>query len=296
MGLTVTSISPVRRLTTRARVKAELGVNVTTWDPIFDGLIDEASDAIVRYCNRPFAREVYSESLGGTGLIHLMLRRTPIITVSSVTFDLTPITDYAIEEADEGLLYRRLGWVDTRQRYIGIGARGKWMDWGQPIQGESEPLYVVAYTAGYLLPEQNIIDSVTVSAANADNSFNDSASRFPATLKAGDVIESRDFSNAANNGRWVVSGTPTASKVIVSGTLTTEAAGAARSIIFQTLPTDVEKAAIEAVKAWYAGRQDDANVVEKQVGPMRVRYAEDSGRAFLPATCVGLLRSWQRAA
>jgi hypothetical protein len=293
MGLTVSTIAPTFRLTTRARVQAELGISSD--GPLIDSLIDAASAAIVRYCHRPFAREAVTEVLAGFGGIHLQLKRTPIVgSPSSISYDTTVLTDVTVEDADQGLLYRRDGFGWTVQAYAGLSGGGRFFDFGTPLARQEEPLYSVSYVAGYILPPQNVLNQNTLSVDSADDSFNDSSAGFPALLKAGDIVTSSGFDNAANNGRFVVTGTPTTSKVPVSAALTAEVAGRSASIVFQSLPEDVEKAAIEAAKAFMASRQTDSNVVEKQVGPMRVRLSEAA--AGLPPLCVGLLQPWVRAA
>jgi hypothetical protein len=165
------------------------------------------------------------------------------------------------------------------------------------LPGEEEPQYSVSYTAGYVLPSQYRLDVATVSAAVADNSFNDSASGFPSLLKAGDVVIASGLSNAANNGFHVVSGTPTTAKIVVTSTLVNENAAAGRSLRFRPPAEvraidDVEKACLETVKAWYLRRKDDDKLIEKQAGPMRQRFADNVSLLGFPPICVGLLRPW----
>lgn len=272
-------------------------------------IIRSASAAIVNYCGRPFGRETLTETCPGFGSIYLMLTRTPIVNVTAVTVDSSTVTDYSIGDADAGKLYRRGGWGWTVQTYAGLSSQSWGMlqdarlfSLGTPLPGQEEPTITVSYTAGYILPPQFIVDASSISVANADNSFNDSASGFPAALKAGDVIEASGFSNAGNNGRFLVSGTPTAAKIVVTGaTLTTEAAAAGRSIVFhppaQCRPfDDVERAAFEAVKSWYSGRGRDSSIVERQMSSTRVRWSETEAARLLglPPSCVGLLRAWRR--
>lgn len=297
MALSVTTAAVARRLTRKEAVKAELGITASTDDALLDDLIDRASQAIVSYCHRPFAREVYTETLSGFGDIHLQLARTPIVAVSSVTdTNSATITDYSVADADRGWLYRRLGWLWTVQAYPGLSAGGRFLDYGSPLPRQEEPLYSVSYTAGYLLPPQNRLGG-TISAADADNSFNDSASLMPSLLQAGDIVEGYGFTNAANNARFTVVSRTDAKVVVSGGTLVTEAAGAGKYLLVSSLPADVEKAAIEATKTWYMSRKDDSRAVEKQLGPARVRYEEDlAGSKGLPPLCVGLLRPWVRAA
>lgn len=302
MGLSVSTVAPTLRLTTRAAVKLELGITASTDDALFDTLIDQASSAIVAYTHRPFARESYTETLPGYGDIHLQLARTPIVAVTAVSdVDSNVITDYAIASPDKGWLYRRLGWAWTAQAYGGLAAGGAFMDFGTPLARQEEPFYSVDYTAGYILPSQ-FVTATTISAANGDSSFNDSGSGFPALVKAGDIAEVSGFVATANNARWSVVSATTA-KIVVLGTLTTEAAAASVTVKFRPPSShrpfdDVEKACIEAVKSFYNARKDDSSVIEKAAGPMRLRYSEGrAGEASgLPPVCVGLLRPWVRAA
>lgn len=299
MALSVVTIAPKLDLTTRARVSEDLGSAYAAADAaLVDRLIREASAAIVSYCRRPFARESYTETLPGFGDIHLQLARTPIVTVSAVSRDGTAYTDYSIADRNRGWLYRQDGWDWTVQVYPGLSDGGRFLDVGNPLPRQEEPLWSVSYVAGYVLPSQNVVSATTISAAAADNSFNDSASGFPNLLKAGDVIETSGFTDAANNGRHVVTGTPTTAKIVVSSTLVTEAAGTARTVLVQSLPEDIEKACIEAVKSWYALRSVDSSIVERQAGPMRLRYSEpqDVGGRGLPPGCIGLLRPYVRLA
>lgn len=304
MALTVTTAAVSQRLTRKEKVKAELGITGTDDDALFDDLIDEASSAIVSFCRRPFAREVLTETVPGYGDFLLKLERTPIISVSSVTKDSGIITDYSIDDAGAGTLYRRGGWAWSVQSIAGLSGWQRWPGRGLPLPRQEEPLFAVAYTAGYLLPQQNRL-SGTVSVASADNSFNDSALLFPSLLVAGDTVQGIGWTAEANNQVGTVV-SATAGKIIVSGiTLVNEAAAATKGLLVQSIPRDVEKAAIEAVKTWYAGRGDDSNVAEKQVGAMRIRFdrgasvSELTGGVVgsgLPAMCVGLLSSYVRAA
>lgn len=303
MALSLTTIATTRRLTRLERVKQDLDITASTYDALLLRLIDEATAAIEAFCNRPygFARQVYSETLPGFGDVHLGLACAPLVAVSSVTYNSTDtITDYSIADRDHALLYRRVGWAWTAQVDAGFTGRQRWPGFGNPLPRSEEPLYTVAYTAGYLLPELDLLAKTTISAASSDNSINDSASGFPSLLKAGDVVEVTGFATAANNGRFLVTGTPTAAKVVLSATLTTEAAGRVITVNFRNRPdaretANLEKACIEAVKTWYARRKDDLDVIEKQAGPMRLRYAEQNrsdSLMGLPAVCVGLLRPW----
>jgi len=311
--ITISTAAPTLRLTTKARVKTTMVVTASTDDDFIDTLIDASSAAISSYCHRVFARETLTELCAGYGDIYLALARAPVVEVTAVSRDGNVITDYTIGEAGEGTLYRRAGWTWTAQVFPGLTAGGLltqggyYLDMGTPVTRQEEPIFSITYTGGYVLPSQYLISVATVSASSVDNSFNDSASGFPALLKSGDVIEPSGFTNAGNNGRFLVTGTPTTAKIVVSATLTTEAAAAGRTVIFRPPPhvrsiDDVEKACIECVKTWLIERKDDPSAEEKQVGPMRVRYGSRGGNTVftdpqgLPSVCIGLLRPWVRPA
>jgi hypothetical protein len=300
MALSVTTPAQTTRLTTVAAVQAELGLSAGTDDALILRLIDRCSSAIVNYCRRPFAREALTETCGGFGGITLQLARTPVVALGTISQDSALVTDATISDADKGWLYRRDGWAWTTQLYGGLSGGGAWMDYGTPLPRQEEPQFSVAYTAGYILPEQARLGTASISASSVDNSFNDADSRFPSLLKAGDVVV---VEGGVNAGRHIVSGTPTTSKIVVTSTLTTETAHQGVDIRFEAPAQcrpfrDVEAACIEAVKSAYINRRDDPSIVEKQAGPMRLRYSEqqDSLGLGIPSVCVGLLRPWVRAA
>jgi hypothetical protein len=71
----------------------------------------------------------------------------------------------------------------------------------------------------------------TISAASADNSFNDSGSGFvTAGFVPGQFIRTSGFTNAANNGYFVVVSVAAGKMVVVGATLVVEAAGTSRTI------------------------------------------------------------------
>ncbi len=308
MAISVTTIARTTLLSSVARVRAALGSSIpTSADAVLEQLIRDASSAIVSYCHRGFARESLTETCPGYGGIHLGLARTPVISVSGVTVDGNIITDYSIADRDLGTLYRQGGWGWTVQLYAGLSAGGGrfadglLFDAGTPLPGRDEPAASVDYVAGYILASQHRTDISTLSADSTDNSFNDSASGFPVALKAGDIVEAIGFSNAANIGRHKVSGTPTAAKVIVTSTLTSEAAATGRSVLFHPPAEcrpfdDVERALFEVVKSWYLGRGRDASVVERQIASTRVRFSETENARLLgiPPSAAGLLVPWIR--
>jgi hypothetical protein len=136
-------------LTTIDAVKRELGITVDTDDLTIVEMVKRASSAIARECRRVFGIETVTETIDGTGTRLLGLSRTPILSVSAVTEDSTAITDYSIEDAEAGALYRANGW----------GRSGGLRMWGTEafssgyiLPGYQDRRYSVTYQAGYLLP------------------------------------------------------------------------------------------------------------------------------------------------
>jgi hypothetical protein len=294
MPVTVTTAATTRNLTTEARVILHLG---GTSDALLTLLVRAASRSIVSYCQREFAREAVTEMFPAYGGPFVQLSRTPIVSVTAVRQEGTALTDWAVHDRTEGTLYRRAGWGWTAQRDLGLGGRQRWPGYGFPMPSTEEPQFDADYVGGYLLPGQS--RTATVSVQASDQSFNDSGNGFPLLLRAGDVVEAVGWSSAPNLGRFVVSGTPTSGKIQVSGAaLVDEVAGASKGLELSNLPEDVEKACIEAVRAWKLQAQKDPSVIERQLGPARERLSESdlSQNLPLPGVCIGLLGAWRRAA
>jgi len=134
-------------LTVLASVKSDLGIpdSDTSKDTTLNDLIRDASDSIQREYQF-LCRQTYRETLPGYGNNILQLKRTPIVSVSSVTHNSEPITDYTIEDKEAGHLYRKLGWVWTAS----VG----WNMTAYVIPNSEHPDFTVDYVAGYLAADQ----------------------------------------------------------------------------------------------------------------------------------------------
>jgi len=151
MSITVVEPAADYLLTTRERAKAELGITTTTDDDIISDMIVRASSAIERECRRKFGVETVTETLDGTGSRLLGLSRYPIVEVTEVTEDGTVLetTEYSVESAEDGALYRANGWGRTGGlRMWGTEAYSS----GYILPGYQDLRYSVTYRAGYLLP------------------------------------------------------------------------------------------------------------------------------------------------
>lgn len=96
-----------------------------------------------------------------------------------------------------------------------------------PVSG---PGFIPLTLTGNISIGQDTLTAATISAASADNSFNDSGNNMPFVYPGATVIAA-GFTNAANNGSFPVV-SRTAGKIVVSGgTLVLEAAGSSRTLI-----------------------------------------------------------------
>lgn len=285
--LTILAAAPHTNFTTYAEVKEYLRLDYDDDVTIIQRMIQRASAAILRAVHRPFARERYSEFLPGHGDTSLMLSRTPLLIIEQVLYQDAAITDYRVLNPLSGILYREFGWIATRE-------------WGVDYQmlvphqlpNDVRLLYQVDYVAGYLMPDDNLSNSATLSTSSVDNSYNDSTGTIP-LLVAGDMVEVAGFSTAGNNGRsTVVSRTTT--KLVVSGrTLVTEAAGGQRGILVRTLPEDLEEACLEIVRGWYLERVWDLagpRIIDTPGGTRVINRPAGT----LPDAARALLEPWVR--
>lgn len=295
MGVTISTYPQHTDLTTLRRVKVELNLALTetTYDELLGNLIAEASEAVESHCHREFARAVVTESVGGSGRLRLVASRTPLVSVSSVVFDDSTVgsTDYSIEDADAGFLYREMGWYWT----VPADAYDLVPKWSASM---TVPDYVVTYAGGYLLPGDNL-SSVTLSAATSTACIKDSASNLP-LCAAGDRITLSGWTQGTNNNKSMTVVTRTAAKITVDSTsLTAEAStDIPRTLTVRQapygLPRDIERACLETVKAWYYARQHDPTVNNKQVGDLSLGYSVTAMERTIPASAQKLLAPYRR--
>lgn len=136
--VTVTVPASTQQLTTLQRVKLELDIDTTEYDPILTAKIDEASAAIATYLGFPLARETISEAFYGVGSAsRLLLNRWPVVAITSATVDGTAAATQWSLDGRIGALY----WLDAS------GYASHWI---------SDKLLTVVYTAGYILPGQTV--------------------------------------------------------------------------------------------------------------------------------------------
>jgi len=134
--LSVTTAATVTALTTLERLKQELDITVSTYDSLLRAKIKEAtSDINARAWADP--RETLTQTFWNVqGEEYLILRRRPVVSITSVTLDDVALetTEYRLDD-ETGVLYC----LDTS---------------GYPISWEACKSIIVVYVAGYIMPGQ----------------------------------------------------------------------------------------------------------------------------------------------
>jgi hypothetical protein len=139
MGLVVLTRAASSLLVPMATVKARLGITDTSEDAMLTELLEQVTGAFAAEVPRlALMRQRYRETIDGRGRTRLVLAKAPIDPDSvTLTIDGTAATDFSVEAADAGVLYREDGWDE--------GALG--------LPGEdSEQNISVTYHAGFIPP------------------------------------------------------------------------------------------------------------------------------------------------
>jgi uncharacterized phiE125 gp8 family phage protein len=121
--IVVTTPAASRRLTTVARVKAELRITDSLSDDAIGLAIDEASAAITSAVGRVLVRETVTETIETTGDVRLS--RFPVVSIENVTLNGAEVPADGYELDRVGILYRfnfgrRIFWASGRMvvRYV----------------------------------------------------------------------------------------------------------------------------------------------------------------------------------
>lgn len=144
------SLENLVALTTLANAKDELGLTDSSQDDRVERYILQASSACQGFTDRDFRKESTVERLQGSGTRRLVLSRTPVVSITSVVIDGETIdaSEYEIEDAAAGVLYRESGWPRIDAVVVGSIAR-------DAIAGTAKRDVVVTYTGGYVLPNDS---------------------------------------------------------------------------------------------------------------------------------------------
>jgi hypothetical protein len=153
-------------LTTLATLKAELGEASSTHDSVLERLIEVASEACARYCNRTlhYAATV-AERVPTFGGQILFLKRTPIVSITSiealgsgldaagsgVTLD---AASYTVKDAGAGTVFRLAGWRDSARWPLGWVSNIAITSMNRE-RGTEDLATLVTYSGGYVTPGQH---------------------------------------------------------------------------------------------------------------------------------------------
>lgn len=136
-------------LTNLATLKSELNISVSTHDTYLERVINATSDFVAQWCNRTFHfEETIVEDVAGYGTNNLLVSRTPIVTIDSITYDggVVSASDYEVSDAAAGIIYAPKLWIWT-----GLGGSGITH---LPRPGTERKLYTVTYDGGYVTEPQ----------------------------------------------------------------------------------------------------------------------------------------------
>jgi hypothetical protein len=277
LNVTVSERARSTGFVTLSKVKATMGFATTTdaaRDARLDELIADASDAIVAFCGRTFAREEVTEHLESAGRTVLSLDRTPVAVVSEVRFvdDIIVSDDYSLNDAAAGMLYKEDRWASTKPTE-------QWITSERANEPGNQDWHV-DYIGGYLMPADDFTASGVCIASGTDfilPALGDDDS-FP-ILVSGERIKFAGFSNAANNGIFTVQAR-TRARVTVSTALTYEAPSGVIVITSrlngnQVLPRDIERYALMTVQAWFKKERRDSDITSESIGDWSAAYASE---------------------
>lgn len=133
--------------TTLANLKTDLGITGSTFDTTLERRILAASELIEGWLGRKLRREtVTDERFAGNGWPTAYLARSPIVSITSITFDGATVssTAYRIQDAERGCLYREDGWTWTAAVLESISPA--------QIGGTEDRAFLATYVGGYVLP------------------------------------------------------------------------------------------------------------------------------------------------
>jgi hypothetical protein len=110
-------------------------------------LVAQASETVTDLWGEPLARQRYQAAVAGYGDTLIELPRRPLIAIDgspTVTVDDEPLTDFEIDDAAEGLIFRPAGWSRSARLSGRFSLR--------EVPGSDERRIGLTWWAGYRLP------------------------------------------------------------------------------------------------------------------------------------------------
>lgn len=129
------------------RVQRELNVVDESKLDLLEDLILEAKAMTDAFCNRSFSKQVdIVEKVRGYDDAFVFVSITPIIEVTEISIDgvVLATTDYEIDDANAGTIYRENGWESKSTFLPGIMNR--------PVPNSQQANIQITYDGGYILP------------------------------------------------------------------------------------------------------------------------------------------------
>lgn len=138
MAFTVLTPARSSALILLSQVKSLLKITDSSEDAALAFWIAVATSKIGEYCGFVWGRQRVKEKLIGSGRTRLFLSQLPVEPESlTIEIDGEAVTDWTLENAELGILYRKGGWE--------VGTRGA-------VGEDSEANISATYRGGYLLP------------------------------------------------------------------------------------------------------------------------------------------------
>lgn len=228
MALRLLTPSPVTRLASVSAFKTEAGITSSTDDARIARILDAASRAFAEFLGWPLPRQRYTETFSGHGRQRLILSARPVdrdsLTAAVDTLTLTLDTDFTVEDAAQGVLHRRAGWLIPSCH---PNERG-------------EELIAITYRAGWVLPAQ--VADFTAAAITAGNWIR------PAASQGNPLLMEVTTAGTASGSEptWPT----TAGSTTTSGTATFTARDA------RELPGDIYEVFLVTASQWFDGALD----------------------------------------
>jgi len=297
-------------LTDYATVAADVGLSGGADQLLVERLINFASGALKRYCNRPLAYLAgIAEPLRMEGGPRLLVTRTPVLALGQITVDdgVLDATDYYLEDAFAGFIWRDAGWPWSALMRAGRTELNFTQD-QEPLSEKTRT--TVAYAGGYITSPQAYGASVwpaagkTVAVGTLMKPASQPTQLWVATpvdpkqpMVTGSVEPSWPASpNAARLAKQALVGgeTETDGNVLWTYLGSCGAAGAPGTAVLDSgagVPPDLEQACILTVKAHYRERADNPNVKSESLLGASITYDRTK---LLPPQAMSLADQFRR--
>jgi len=134
-------------LTLVATAEGDLSIASGGATALLERYINTASMAIEAYCQRLFQKATRTERVAHSRARRLVLRNTPLVSITSITNDGTAVDtgDYEIEDEAAGLVLGDSIWVPKDHVVADSLAQ-------DVVPGTGERLLTIVYVGGYVLP------------------------------------------------------------------------------------------------------------------------------------------------